>query len=342
MNNPTFPEKIQEAKRRLKIPDLWRLLGYPGEPKLGTNNRAPWRDDKHPSLSLTADGILWHDFTEGIGGDAISFIQRACNVDRRTAMYRLIDMAFGGEPPVIYRAPVPMNLFRRRPKPEFPPDIHQGSIEEIDRLAKLRKLSVDGIQMASMLGLLLFCKWDFVDSWLVTDDDRFAGQVRRLDGKPIDDVKAKTLFNSYAQWPIGMANVHRVQNIALVEGGPDLLAACQFIHQERVAAIPVAMLGGAQSINPGALMLFSRKRVIIFAHNEKPKPILQGGAWITPEKSAGELAWERWRDQLVKVADSVVRFRFPEGVKDLNDLAVAQPATRVMQYEKPVQNSSTV
>jgi hypothetical protein len=103
--------------------------------------------------------------------------------------------------------------------------------------------------------------------------------------------------------------------VALVEGGPDLLAAHCFIvaegREKDVAA--VGMMGGANHIPEDALLFLAKKRVRIFPH-------------IDP---AGQAAAVRWTEQLERVGCEVDAFdlsglRRADGadVKDLNDLAL--------------------
>ena len=67
--------KLEEAKRRIGVPELWRHFGYQGDPK--PSCKCPWRDEKKPSFSVDPGGKLWHDFATAEGGDAIDFLSRA-------------------------------------------------------------------------------------------------------------------------------------------------------------------------------------------------------------------------------------------------------------------------
>ena len=123
---------------------------------------------------------------------------------------------------------------------------------------------------------------------------------------------------SWAAWPIGITEARPFASIALVEGGPDFIAAHYFAlweqathHTKRdVRCVPVAMLGATQRIHADALPMFARKRVRIFGHDDE----------------AGRGAVERWARQLADVGADVDAFSFGGLVKvdgtpakDLND-----------------------
>jgi len=65
---------LAEAKRRLRIPQLWVLLNQPGTPAKSCH--CPWRADKRCSFSVFADGMRWHDFAACEGGDAVDFLAK--------------------------------------------------------------------------------------------------------------------------------------------------------------------------------------------------------------------------------------------------------------------------
>ncbi len=117
-----------------------------------------------------------------------------------------------------------------------------------------------------------------------------------------------TLGGSRASWPVGLLEASQYPVIALVEGGPDLLAAFDLILKSGVKKIiaPVAMLGASLSIPDDALPLFEGKRVRIFPH--------------TDANEAGTSAARRWAGQLQSVAMKVDGYAFAYG--DLNDFAV--------------------
>lgn len=182
-------------------------------------------------------------------------------------------------------------------------------------LAMLRGLSVEGVKLAAERGLLRFGTYRVRLAWFVLDASGRVAQARRLDGQPwAQGVKAWTLPGSQAAWPVGIREARAFANIALCEGGPDLLAACAFMFAEgrECEIAPVAMLGGCARIHADALPLFAGKRVRMFPHVD----------------ATGESAANRWAEQLAGAGASVDAFsldglRRADGgtVKDLCDLA---------------------
>jgi hypothetical protein len=301
---------IQDAKARLRIPQLWRHFGFQDEPQ--TLCHSPFREDRKPSFSVSADGMLWNDFATGEAGDAVDFLQRASGLSREAACRKFIELA-AGFCAAMPRAPLPITRPASKPKPCFPA-FRQGSAADHARLSDLRSVSRQGLQLAQEHGLLWFARIRGVAAWIVTDTRRVNAQARRLDGMPFEHVRAKawTLPGSWAGWPIGADEARPFPAIALCEGGADLLAACHFIHCEarETDCAPVAMLGATQRIHADALPAFAGKRIRIFGHTDP-----EGGAAV-----------EHWARQLESVGADVDAFNFAglrkvdgSPVKDLND-----------------------
>ena len=312
---PTY--SLSDAKQRLGIPALWNHFGFPGDPKKSC--RCPWRPDHKPSFSVTPDGLLWHDFATGEGGDAIDFLARASGLSRADACRKFIELAGGHltpAPGATWPHPQPAEA---KPKPAFP-DFSRGTAADFKQLAGLRQISREGIEWAGERGLLRFATLKDCPAWIVTDAARVNAQARRMDGRKWEhiDAKAWTLPGAWASWPIGILEAQPFPAIALCEGGPDLLAAHYLAlweqathHSKRdVQCSPVGLLGARQRIHPDALPLFTGKRVRIFGHDDE----------------AGRAAVERWAGQLASVGADVDAFSFAglrqvdgEPVKDLNN-----------------------
>jgi hypothetical protein len=216
--------------------------------------------------------------------------------------------------------------------------IYKGSPTELEQLAKLRRLSVEALRLASSRGLLWFCRLKDgpknVAAWVITDRTRKNAQARRLDGErwlhmwdadanqwsQVEAArcrKVRGFSGNRASWPVGLEEAQQFDNIALVEG-VDLLAAFHFLLAEgREAAVaPVAILGASNRIPKEALNLFNGKRVRIFPHAD----------------TAGLRAAATWETQLRSIVAYADAFDLTgltticgSAVKDLNDLAHIDP-----------------
>jgi hypothetical protein len=312
---------IELAKARLTIPDLWQRLDLPGQPKASC--KSPFRDEKHASFSVSADGQLWNDFGTNEGGDAVDFLRLATGLSPEAAFKKFIELAGGGtheaKPLPKRPAPAPQPA-QPRQKPSFP-DFERGTDAELHRLAELRRVSFFGLYLARHVGLLRFATWKEQRAWIVTDDEGLNAQARRLDGEPWAHIgaKAQTLPGSWASWPLGAKTCPAYPAFLLCEGGPDLLAALHFIHAARAEGkcFPLTLLGASQRIHEEALPILAGKRVRIFPHTD----------------TAGQEAAERWTRQLETVGAEVDAFSFAglrkadgSPVGDLNDCTTIEPA----------------
>ena len=68
-----------------QIKEKYTCLDYLGKPAKkvahGYLYHAPWREDKHPSLSVTANGRGWHDLATGEHGSVIDLVMRCLNTN---------------------------------------------------------------------------------------------------------------------------------------------------------------------------------------------------------------------------------------------------------------------
>ena len=131
--------------------------------------------------------------------------------------------------------------------------------------------------------MLFTAKTDHGPAWVITDSRRLNAQARRFDGRNwahIDDKKAWTLPGSIGATPIGLREAQDFKNIALVEGGPDLLAA---FHLMWLSGAPdlgvIAMLGAGNDIPESDRAAFKGKRIRIFAHLDDKGQKAEGHWW---------------------------------------------------------------
>jgi len=309
---------LADAKARLSIPALWTRLELPGKPTKSC--KSPFREDRHASFSVSADGGLFNDFATGEAGDAVDFLQVATGLSREAACRKFIEMAGGRceAPPMPQRTPAAPQA---RQKPILP-DMRRGTAAELEALARLRNVSLAACLLAShdAVGLLRMDTWKERAAWIVTDNERLNAQARRLDGQRWEGIgaKAQTLPGSWASWPLGIKAGAHYPAFLLCEGGPDLLAALHFIHKAGAEAthFPVAMLGASQRIHTDALPVFAGKRVRIMPHTDE----------------AGREAAERWAAHLATVGADVdcadfSGLRKADGapIGDLNDCTSIHP-----------------
>lgn len=297
-------EKIV-AKMRVTIYDIAKE--YFRDWKPAKSCRSPFRDDQNPSFSVYDNGKRWKDFGTGEKGDAIDFLARAANISRKEAFKQFMEMAgFNNQQAV--------------PTARWP-EFTRGTPNDIQMLANLRNLSSHSVQLAHDRGVLRFTTITDVNvnarAWVLCGRERKCALIRRLDGEPWSHLhnrpKSKTLVGSVASWPIGIVEAEKYPYIALVEGGPDFLAAFHFIWAEEKEdqVAPVLVSSASVRIHDDALPVFETKRVRIFPHLDE----------------AGTEAAIQWEQQLKPICKSVECFDLSElvktngeKVKDLNDL----------------------
>ena len=329
---------IDEAKASIHIRAAWARLGLPGDPGKSPMH-SPFRQDEHPSFGISPCGRFFRDFATEEIGDVVDFIQRAKKCSIHEAISTLLKMAGLEESAVSERwslsAPSTSSAAQKitqksaqraeKPRPRFPV-FHQICEDALRQLAALRGLNEDAIRHADEIGILKVCEFKGAPAWVVTDEFALNAQVRRLDGNPWvhngSTIKCLSLPGSWANWPVGLSTASGCSTIALVEGGPDMLAAAHFIATEyrKGEVRPVGMLGAATSIHDLALPYFKGKVVHIFQHSDP----------------AGYSAASRWQKELEGYAAHVdirdVSQINPE-CKDLNDLASKMIAGSVSRVQ---------
>ncbi|MFA7344916.1 MAG: hypothetical protein WC003_11480 [Terrimicrobiaceae bacterium] len=128
-----------------------------------------------------------------------------------------------------------------------------------------------------------------------------------MDGQSL---KAKTLPGSIAPIPVGCFFDVRWPCVAVVEGGPDVLAAYAAI--QRLGLLDVVavcgMLGASMKIPPGSLATFRNRRVRIVQHNDADKA-----------NNAGENAADGWARQIHRAGGKVDIWTPDKPGTDLND-----------------------
>jgi hypothetical protein len=93
-NMTISPITISEAKNRLPIFALWKILNLNGEPPAKDGvYRSPFREERNPSFSIFANGTRFKDHATGERGDAITFYAMARGIGNREATKEFLTLA---------------------------------------------------------------------------------------------------------------------------------------------------------------------------------------------------------------------------------------------------------
>jgi hypothetical protein len=302
---------ILEAKARLDVTAVAAKLFPHWKP--ATSCKAPWREDRNPSFSVYDEGRKWKDHATGDHGDAVDFLGKALDIPAQEAVRRFVEMAGGGyreqsRPTARPTAPLPpADSDDKRHKRAMWPVMELPTDNELEAIATLRRLPLDGPHWASMDGALRMANVEGQRCWIIRSTCGKNAQARRLDGLPLgDNLKAKTLAGSIATLPVGNYHDRRWPAVAVAEGGPDVVAAyaaiCKLGLLDTVAV--AGMLGAAMRPPFGALATMAGRRVRIFQHNDE----------------AGQKAADAWARLIHNAGGDVDIWTPAQAGADLNDI----------------------
>ena len=305
-------------RTRCPLPVLMKRMGYGKYTKKNCNS--PFRTDKHPSFGVYERGGRWYwkDLGNGDHGDEVEFILHARKKDCSGSFIKALDYWTNVASKDLTSEEVAA-LKVQASEPRVKPDASRfcrGTEVEMQALAQRRNIDINGIHLADELGLLVFGRMGPNVVYGVTDLSGNILEVRRLDGKnfpaygSVPERKSHAIRGSNKSWPVGIANIGSKRRIVLVEGVPDLLAACEVICNEDAVdeVAPVAILSAGSSIDKEALPLFKGCDVRIIPHSDEP----------------GRAAGQKWGDLLHASGASSVRIvslssEESSPTKDLND-----------------------
>ena len=302
---------ILEGKERLDVSAVASKLFPHWKP--ATSCKAPWREDNSASFSVFDGGQKWKDHATGEAGDAADFVARAMDISKEDGLRQFMEMAGGGyreqsRPTARPTAPLPpADSDDKRHKRAMWPAMELPTDNELEAIATLRRLPLDGPHWASMDGVLRMANVEGQRCWIIRSACGKNAQARRLDGLPLgDNLKAKTLAGSIATLPVGNYHDRRWPAVALLEGGPDVLAAYAAIYKLGLLdTVAVAgMLGAAMRPPYGALATMAGRRVRIFQHNDV----------------AGQKAADSWARLIHNAGGDVDLWTPAQAGADLNDI----------------------
>jgi hypothetical protein len=320
---------IDEAKHRLLLPPLFRMLNVQGlvPERDGQTFCCPFSDrhkhgDSRPSFNFHSSLSRFRCFGCGAAGDGPDFVAEWLGITADEAVKKFIALA-GGE---IHFSPSKSMSMRRgesisltdewgdfsdkREKRKAWPQFHHGAETTLAALAELRGFSVDCLREMQRMGWLRFCELAGQRAWVLRSLCGRVAQVRKLDGgmwqRNKNEFKSWSLSGSCAVVPLGMETVSpSVTFVGIAEGGPDFVALFQLLcEQERMDCGLLGFLGASVRIAAPVVEQLRQRRVRIFAHADE----------------AGRRAAAEWAAQLGEAGCVVDAFDFgPLGVKDAND-----------------------
>ena len=276
------------------------------------------RGEPGRSLAINLSTGLWCDFATGESGSNLLELWRQVHgTDFPTAL-RESSSFCGLIPPAA-------NLHAAdaaRKRAQWPA-LAIGSQRDLMAVANLRGIAPEGIEIASKRGLLWFADWHGRPCWIITDRSRMNAQARRMDGQSFAvngaSRKALTFPGSRAGMPIGLDEAKAFPNVAVVEGGPDSLAAhaCIWAEDREDDVAVVAVLGASNRPSAAVWAPLAGKRVRVYCHHD----------------DAGMAAARAWAEAIVKAGCADIDgFRFDgmrqvdgSDVTDLNDLFALHP-----------------
>jgi hypothetical protein len=270
----------------------------------------PLQSENTPSFTVSGD--VFHCYGCGKHGDVVDLERALGGGSVADAIARLGD--------------APVAVIRRRDdfldapatvkREQVHPDLERPTTEDLSRLADLRSVEPDALQIAVDCGFLWTTTHYKHRAFVVTDQTRKNYRLRRLDGKRWEThtggPKAICTAGSQAGWPIGLEESRDYLGVALCEGETDFLAA--FGHMwasgvERLVA-PVCITGASNRLPKEAIASFIGKRVRIFVHDD---PTGYDAAIKWKSQLAGIARVDRWSFRGLRKSNG-------EPVKDLNDL----------------------
>ncbi|MBL9167665.1 MAG: SGNH/GDSL hydrolase family protein [Verrucomicrobiales bacterium] len=175
-----------------------------------------------------------------------------------------------------------------------------GTDEQLGRLSKARPYSLEGLQLATTRGLLLFGSYGGYESYAVTDKSDYVLEARRVDQKPypatfhLEERKSHGIAGTWKQWPVGILEAAKHDTVVLVEGIPDFLEAHYLAQWEQAEHFSntsmrcaiVAMLSACPYITEEALPYFRGKRIRLFPHADK-EGVNGAAKWVKQLRAAG-------------------------------------------------------
>lgn len=300
-----------EARAAYNIPGAWAMLQLPGEPN--ARCRSPFREDRNPSFSIFDNGRAWKDHATGEGGDLIEFIRTALGCDYSGVRDYLCGRLGINRGPRSHKPVVPRAT--KTPPPqreiEWPAEVSEGSPEKWQAFARARGMTYPATRGGVKSGFLRFTVINGSDCFVVTDNERRAAEIRRIDRGLFGHLKAYPLKGVDKSWLPGAAllrGASEATSVLLAEGATDALAAMTLYtryrrkHGGAFSWVPLALLGAScRNIDPTCAALIGGRHVRL----------------VPDADPAGEKMRVHWTGLLRTIGCSVDSVTLPDGY-DLN------------------------
>lgn len=128
-----------------QIKEKYTIIDYLGKPvkssPRGFLYRCPWREDAHPSLTVTPNGKGWHDLSSGEHGNLIDLVGRVLKTSDLSTICQHFDS---------FSFPKSKNLDERKEKDSFT-WFEVQDLQEPGLFAYLRSRGIDGSKMRRYL-----------------------------------------------------------------------------------------------------------------------------------------------------------------------------------------------
>jgi len=266
------------------LPDLMQLVGLGEYAKarccspFNPEKRVPWGLFQYQGRWMYKDG--------GTGelGDEIGLLARLNNLDPHKnfrAVLRIYHDIVAGKvkgknKPSSSKGPTASLSRASKARPNAT-GFGLGTYEQIEKLAQLRGISVEGLLFAQERGVLVFgSPWGF-EVYAVRDQSGRLIEARCMNGNnfgasgslPVRPSQA--LEGSQLDWPLGILEAKGCEYLALVQGSIEFLTLHQYVVREKAQdrVGPVGMLS-LNLISADALEHFKGKHVRIYACFDKP------------------------------------------------------------------------
>jgi 5S rRNA maturation endonuclease (ribonuclease M5) len=307
-----------EAREKYTIADVWAAFGFAGEPKASC--KSPFREDKRPSFSIYNDGKSWTDHTTGESGDVIEFARHALGGCDHKAVREWFRERLGIDHldhfPVTRK---PAKVQETQKCIEWPGELAEGSEATWAGFAELRGLTYPAVWTLVQSGILRFTRIKGGKCYVITDDERRAAEIRRMDGQLFGESKAYPLRGCDKRWLPGASLLRMAAPdtaVLVVEGATDLLAAVDLYARYR------RNHGGTQSWQPVTLLGASCRTL----HPEAIELIRGRHVRIVPDADdAGDRMRDHWTDLLRRLGCTVDAVTLPRGTDLTDHLSTISP-----------------